>query len=40
MQIEGIITLFIVAGIVWGGFVYFLSKAIKFEKNKKNNENI
>jgi len=27
----------VITGIVWGGFVFFLSKAIKFEKLKSKN---
>ncbi|MBU2493846.1 MAG: MetS family NSS transporter small subunit [Bacteroidetes bacterium] len=38
MKLEGIITLFVVAGIVWGGLFYFLYNAVKFERNKKSDE--
>lgn len=36
MAIEGIITLIVVLSLVWGGFLYFLLKAVNFEKKKKN----
>ena len=36
MEIQGIITLVIVAGIVWGGLIYFLYSAVKFERNKNS----
>jgi hypothetical protein len=32
-----IITAIIVIGIVWGGFVFFLSRALKYEKIKMKN---
>jgi hypothetical protein len=35
MAVEGIITLIVVLSLVWGGFLYFLLKAIKFEKRKR-----
>jgi len=35
MKINTLLTFFVVASIVWGGFIFFLVKAIKFEKNKK-----
>lgn len=38
MKPETIITAILVIGIVWGGVSFFLSQAIKFEKNKKDNE--
>lgn len=38
MKLETIITAILVIGIVWGGVSFFLSQAIKFEKNKKDNE--
>ena len=34
----GIFTLIIVGGIVWGGFIIFLIKAVKNEKNKNPDE--
>ena len=34
MSFESIVTLIIVGGIVWGGFVYFMIRAIKYEKEK------
>ena len=34
METSGIITSIIIGGIVWGGFIYFLIKAIKHEKKK------
>ena len=37
MEIKGIVTFIVVGGIVWGGFIYFLLKAIKFERVKKAN---
>ena len=37
MQFATIITALIVAGIVWGGFIFFLIKAIKYEKVKLKN---
>ena len=36
MATEGIISLIVILSVVWGGFLYFLVKAINFEKNKKN----
>ena len=32
-----IITLILITGIVWGGFIFFLSKAIRHERKKKKN---
>jgi len=29
----------IILGIVWGGFIFFIFKASKFEKLKKENDN-
>lgn len=37
MNLVFILTLLFVTAIVWGGFLYFLSKAIKHEKKKKQN---
>ncbi len=39
MNFTTILTLLIVGGIVWGGFLFFLFKAIKFESLKKQEEN-
>jgi hypothetical protein len=38
MDLAAILTLIVVGGIVWGGFTFFLIRAIKFEKNKKLDE--
>ena len=38
MQIQTIITFVIVAGVVWGGLIYFLYSAIKFERKKNSDE--
>jgi hypothetical protein len=37
MNIFTIITAILVVGIVWGGFVFFLSRALKYEKIKMKN---
>jgi hypothetical protein len=37
MNIYSIITAVIVIGIVWGGFAFFLSRALKYEKMKMQN---
>ncbi|MFC2103264.1 MetS family NSS transporter small subunit [Bacteroidota bacterium] len=34
MEISTIITMIFVIGIVWGGLVFFLTRAIKYEKAK------
>jgi hypothetical protein len=34
MDITEIITFLVICGIVWGGFIFFLFKAIKNEKQK------
>ncbi len=34
MNLESILTLIIVAGTVWGGLIYFIIKAMKYEKEK------
>ena len=34
MSFESILTLIIVAGTVWGGLVYFIIRAMKYEKEK------
>ncbi len=37
MNASTIITLVLVIGIVWGGLIYFLSRAVKYEKLKSKN---
>lgn len=37
MEIETIFTIIIIPGIVWGGFMVSLIKAIRKEKNKDYN---
>jgi uncharacterized protein YneF (UPF0154 family) len=37
MSLIIILTALIVAGVVWGGFAFFLSRALKYEKLKKDN---
>lgn len=37
MNVFTIITAILVLGIVWGGLVFFISRAIKYEKLKKEN---
>ncbi len=37
MKFITIATLIIILGIVWGGFSFFLSKAVKYEKIKNKN---
>lgn len=34
MELSAVLTMFIVLGIVWGGFFFFLSRAFKYEKLK------
>jgi uncharacterized protein YneF (UPF0154 family) len=34
-----IITAILIIGIIWGGFLFFLYRAIKFEKLKEPREN-
>jgi hypothetical protein len=36
---DTIITAILIIGIIWGGFVYFLIRAIKFEKLKTPEDN-
>ena len=36
MEIEGVLTLVTVGSIVWGGFAFFLIRAIKCERMKKS----
>jgi len=38
LNLETLITLIVVVGIVWGGFSFFLSKAVKHESRKKAGE--
>ena len=37
MNIATIITMVLVLGIVWGGLIFFLLRAIKYEKVKTQN---
>ena len=37
MNIISIITMILVIGLVWGGFGFFLSRAVKYEKIKEKN---
>lgn len=37
METSTIITIILVVGTVWGGFTFFLLKALKNEKLKKKN---
>lgn len=37
MKIETIITAVIVLGVVWGGLIYFIRKALFYEKKKSVN---
>jgi len=37
MNFITIITMLIVLGIIWGGMVFFLTRAIKYEKIKEEN---
>lgn len=37
MNLLTIITAVIIIGLIWGGFVFFISRAVKFEKMKKEN---
>ena len=36
MEIVTILTFLIIGGLIWGGFVFFLITAIKFETKKSN----
>jgi heme/copper-type cytochrome/quinol oxidase subunit 2 len=38
MDFITIITMIVVLGIVWGGMVIFLTRAMKYEKLKEKNE--
>jgi len=35
MNLESIITMLLVAGTVWGGLLFFMIKAMKYEKEKE-----
>jgi len=35
MENSAVITMVIVIGIVWGGLTFFLTRAVKYEKQKK-----
>ena len=37
MSLFAIITMIIVLGLVWGGLVFFLTRAMKYEKIKREN---
>jgi len=37
MNIYSILTAIIVLGLVWGGLIFFLSRALKYEKTKMKN---
>jgi hypothetical protein len=37
MNIFTILTMVVVLGIVWGGLLFFLFKAVKYEKLKEKN---
>lgn len=37
MKIETILTTVIVLGVVWGGLIYFIRKALFYEKKKSVN---
>lgn len=39
MNLITIITMTLILSIVWGGFIYFMIKAIKFEKQKVLSKN-
>ncbi len=38
MELVTILTFSVIGGLIWGGFVFFLISAIKFETKKSNNE--
>ncbi|MFC2085480.1 hypothetical protein ACFLS9_10510 [Bacteroidota bacterium] len=38
MSLLTVFTLVIVTAVVWGGFIFFLTKAIKKERKKSQNE--
>ena len=37
MEISAVVTMIFVIGVVWGGLAFFLARAIKYEKVKRNN---
>ena len=37
MSLFAIITMIIVLGLVWGGLAFFLTRAMKYEKIKREN---
>ena len=37
MEASAVITMAVVAGLVWGGLAFFLTRAMKYEKIKKTN---
>jgi hypothetical protein len=37
MNILTIVTAIMVVGLVWGGLIFFLNRALKYEKLKKEN---
>ncbi|HED07339.1 MAG TPA: MetS family NSS transporter small subunit [Ignavibacteria bacterium] len=39
MSLISIITMVLILGVVWGGFTFFLFKAMSFEKLKNKNKN-
>jgi hypothetical protein len=38
METSTIITMILILGIVWGGLAFFLTRAIKYEKVKRKND--
>jgi hypothetical protein len=38
MEVSTIITMIFVIGLVWGGLAFFLTRAIKYEKVKRKND--
>lgn len=40
MSSTAIIVFIFVCGLIWGGLIYFLRLAVKFEKLKRGNEEI
>ena len=39
MNAVSIVTMVLILGIVWGGFTFFLFKAMNFEKQKNKKDN-
>ncbi len=37
MEPVTIITMILVSGLIWGGFAFFLSRAVKYERIKEQN---